>query len=302
MKRNFVIGIIYYFAPLPRVKLAESWQCTLLLLLSVLFTSTIEAQGKIKLRRPTAPSATTTGTAEASGQAEAEYTTSKGPEARSRTLYFGPLIGMNFSGVAQGMQSSPNANGWEFSPLIGLRSELYFKRVYGIIADLGYEQNRAYLTEVPIAGYAGQSILRTDYVFLRAMFSYRYSLSKVIGKVKFMRPIAEALKGFAGNLQAGVFAKTPLSAQLEILNGTVGDPNDPQYDVRSYTRPISGGFLAGLGFELRLASYIFFFEGQYFRGLLNSYNAIQSRYFTTGNLSEQGIYITMGIKTGVYGF
>jgi hypothetical protein len=62
---------------------------------------------------------------------------------------------------------------------------------------------------------------------------------KVLGKVKFMRPIADALKAFAGNLQAGGYAKTPLSSQLEILNSTVGDPNDQLYDVKSFSNAIS---------------------------------------------------------------
>ena len=57
-----------------------------------------------------------------------------------------------------------------------------------------------------------------------------------------------------------------------------------------------------MGFELRMGSFIFFIEGQYFRGLLNSYNPIQSRYFYTDKFSEQGIYFSSGIKTGIYGF
>lgn len=83
------------------------------------------------------------------------------------------------------------------------------------------------------------------------------SLYKVFGKVKFLRPIAEELKPFAGNLQEGLFAKTPLSAQLEILGGTVGDPNDPFYDVKQFTKPVSGGFMAGMGFELRMGLFYF---------------------------------------------
>ena len=275
----------------------------------LVFISSISAQGKIKLKRPGAAPASPSGKialtkpgSEAAVQPAEDYTTSKGPESRSRTLYLGPLLGFNVSGVANGLQNSQNANGCEVSPVVGLRSELYFKRVYGIITDIAYEQNRAYLVETPTAGYAGQGILRTDYVMLRSMFSYRFSLYKVFGKVKFLRPIAEALKPFAGNLQAGFFAKTPLSAQLEILGGTVGDPNDPFYDVKQFTKPVSGGFMAGLGFELRMGSFIFFIEGQYFRGLLNSYNPIQSRYFYTDKLSEQGIYFSSGVKTGIYGF
>ena len=212
-----------------------------------LVLASVSAQGKIKLKRPgaTAPSANggkialTKPGSEPGAQPAEDYTTSRGPESRARTLYLGPLLGFNVSGVANGMQKSQNANGWEISPVIGLRSELYFKRVYGIITDIVYEQNRAYLVETPTAGYAGQGILRTDYVTLRSMFSYRFSLYKVFGKVKFLRPIAEALKPFAGNLQAGLFAKTPLSAQLEILGGTVGDPNDPFYDVKNFTKPVS---------------------------------------------------------------
>lgn len=235
-------------------------------------------------------------------QAEGEYTTSKGPEAKARTLYIGPIVGFNYSGVANGFQSSQNSSGWDISPIFGLRSELYFKRVFGIVTDLGYEQNRAYITETPTGGYAGNGILRTDYVFMRSMFSYRFSLYKVLGKVKFMRPIADALKAFAGNLQAGGYAKTPLSAQLEILNSTVGDPNDQLYDVKNFAKAISAGFMGGLGIELRLGSYIFFFEGQYFRGLLNTYSPIKSVYFNTDKMSEQGFYFSSGIKTGIYGF
>lgn len=269
----------------------------------------IAAQGKIKLKRPGSSGGQPAGKialtkpgGETAVQPAEDYTTSRGPESRSRTLYLGPLLGFNVSGVANGMQGSQNANGWDVSPVVGLRSELYFKRVYGIITDIGYEQNRAYVVETPTAGYAGQGILRTDYVILRSMFSYRFSLYKVFGKVKFLRPIAEGLKPFAGNLQAGLFAKTPLSAQLEILGGTVGDPNDPFYDVKQFTKPVSGGFMAGMGFELRLGSFIFFVEGQYFRGILNSYAPIQSRYFYTDKLSEQGVYFSSGIKTGIYGF
>jgi len=274
----------------------------------LLSAGALSAQGKIKLKRPGAADSGSgkialkkPGSETAAAPAE-DYTTSRGPESRARTLYMGPLLGFNVSGVASGMQNSQNANGWEVSPVVGLRSELYFKRVYGIVTDIVYEQNRAYLVETPTAGYSGQSILRTDYMVLRSMFSYRFSLYKVFGKVKFLRPIAEALKPFAGNLQAGLFAKTPLSAQLEILGGTVGDPNDPFYDVKQFTKPVSGGFMAGMGFELRMGSFIFFIEGQYFRGVLHSYNPIQSRYFYTDRLSEQGIYFSSGIKTGIYGF
>jgi len=237
--------------------------------------------------------------------AEADYTTSRGPESKSRTLYLGPIIGFNVSGVANGFGTSPNdpkEKGWEMSPVVGLRSELYFKRVYGIVTDFGYEQNRAPLLETAIAGYQSEAILRTDYLMLRSMFSYRFSLAKVFGKIKFMRPIADFLKPFAGNVQAGGFLKTPLSAQLEILGGSVGDPNDPYYDVKPYARAISGGIMGGLGLELRLGEFIFFFEGQYFRGLLSTYDPIQSRYFNTQALSEQGFYISSGIKTGIYGF
>jgi hypothetical protein len=62
------------------------------------------------------------------------------------------------------------------------------------------------------------------------------------------------LKPFAGNLQAGFFAKTPLSSQLEILNSTVGDPDDQLYDVREFAKPVSGGFMAGL--RLRATPWI----------------------------------------------
>lgn len=250
--------------------------------------------GKITLTRPNAASAAENQTG--------EYTTSRGPESRPRTIYLGPYLGFNVGGAANGMQESKNANGWDIYPILGLRSELYFKRIYGIITDLGYEQNKTYLRETPIEGYAGDALLRTDYLTLRSMFSYRYSLYKVLGKVKFLRPVADALKPFAGNLQAGFFAKTPLSAQLELLGGTVGDPNDPFYDVKQFARPITGGLMAGLGFELRLGAYIFFFEGQYFRGLLNSYDGIRSRYFNTEKFSDQGVYFSSGIKTGIYGF
>jgi hypothetical protein len=294
--------------------------------LSLLVTGGLLAQGKIQLKRPTAPAEgsgggdtpalasapapaekirlTRDGSAASSTQnaQEGEYTTSRGPESRPRTLYLGPYLGFNVGGAASGMQSSANANGWDVYPILGLRSELYFKRVYGIITDLGYEQNKTYLKETPTGGYAGDGLLRSDYLTLRSMFSYRYSLYKVFSKVKFLRPVADALKPFAGNLQAGFFAKTPLSAQLELLNPGVGDPNDPFYDVKQFARPISGGVMAGLGFELRLGSYIFFFEGQYFRGLLNSYDGIQSRFFNTDKFSDQGLYFSSGIKTGIYGF
>lgn len=235
-------------------------------------------------------------------QAEADYSTSRGPESKSRTFYLGPVLGFNVSGLANGKANEVKDSPWEMSPVFGLRSELYFKRIYGIVADLAYEQNRASLLETPIAGFQSKALLRTDYMMLRVMFSYRYSLAKVFGKIKFMRPIADFLKPFAGNLQAGFFGKTPLSGQLEILGAQVGDPNDPYYDVKPYARTISGGFMGGLGFELRLASFIFFVEGQYFRGVLNTYDAIQSRYFNTAALSEQGVYISSGIKTGIYGF
>lgn len=235
-------------------------------------------------------------------QADGDYSTSKGPESKSRTLYIGPIVGFNYSGISNGFQSSQNSNGWDISPVFGLRSELYFKRVFGIVTDLGYEQNRAYLTETPTGGYSGTGILRTDYVFMRSMFSYRFSMYKVLGKIKFMRPIADALKAFAGNLQAGGYAKTPLSSQLEILNSTVGDPNDQLYDVKNFSQAISAGFMGGLGIELRLGSYIFFFEGQYFRGLTSTYSPIKSVYFNTDKMSEQGFYFSSGIKTGIYGF
>ncbi len=279
------------------------------------FASELFAEGKIQLKRPVSPEAASSpsggGASEkiefskptsATAAADTDYSTSQGPEAKSRTLYLGSYLGFNYSGLANGMQGSVNNGGSDISAILGLRSELYFKRVYGIITDLGYEQNRAFLVETPTGGYAGNGILRTDYMTLRSMFSYRYSLYKVLGKVKFLRPVAEALKPFAGNLQAGFFAKTPLSSQLEILNSTIGNPDDQLYDVREFTKPVSGGFMAGLGFELRLGSYIFFFEGQYFRGLLSAYSPIQSRYFSTDQFSEQGMYFSSGFKTGIYGF
>ena len=102
----------------------------------------------------------------------------------------GPYLGFNYSGLANGMQGSVNNGGSDISAILGLRSELYFKRIYGIITDLGYEQNRAYIVETPTGGYAGNGILRTDYLALRSMFSYRYSMYKVLGKVKFLRPVA----------------------------------------------------------------------------------------------------------------
>jgi hypothetical protein len=297
----------------------HQWTILCLTLVAVLITSPQYAQGKIKLTRPTAngdaATATTSGPSDAkitltkpgvaTGPQE-DYSTSRGPESKPRTLYLGPLVGFNVSGVAKGVGGSANADGSDISPVFGLRSELYFKRVYGIITDFGYEQNRAYLVETPTGNYAGNGILRTDYLMLRSMFSYRFSLYKVFSKVKFLRPIAEVLKPFAGNLQAGVFAKMPLSAQLELVtskSGTpVGDPNDPYYDVKAFTTAVSGGLMAGMGFELRLGEYIFFLEGQYFRGMLNSYNGIQSRYFNTDKFSEQGIYVSSGVKTGIYGF
>lgn len=262
--------------------------------------SPLAAEEKIKLRRATD---TTEAPATASAaQQEGEYSTSRGPESRPRTIYLGPYLGFNVSGAASGFSSSQNANGWDIYPILGLRSELYFKRVYGIVTDLGYEQNKTYVKETPTGNYAGNGLLRTDYITLRSMFSYRYSLYKVFSKVKFMRPIADALKPFAGNLQAGFFLRTPLSAQLELLDYGVGDPNDPFYDVRQFARPISGGLMAGLGFELRLGAYIFFFDGQYFRGLLSSYDGIRSRYFNTDAITHHGIYFSSGIKTGIYGF
>ncbi len=293
--------------------------------LSLALAVPVFAEGKIQLKRPTSPDATPAaesaapaevsmparsekitltrpGASTAPATAETDYTTSQGPEAKSRTLYLGPYLGFNYSGLANGMQGSINNNGSDISAILGLRSELYFKRVYGIITDLGYEQNRAYLVETPTGGYAGNGILRTDYMVIRSMFSYRYSIYKVLGKVKFLRPVAEALKPFAGNLQAGFFGKTPLSSQLEILNSTIGNPDDQLYDVKEFTKPFSGGFMAGLGFELRLGSYIFFFEGQYFRGLSSTYGPIQSRFFNTDKFSEQGMYFSSGIKTGIYGF
>lgn len=287
-----------------------------LLLLPVLAAMPVVAEGKIQLKRPVQSGAEgqaggiepgsekikLTRSDAAPAAQDTDYSTSKGPEAKSRTLYLGPYLGFNASGAAKGMQSSVNANGWDVFPTLGLRSELYFKRVYGIITDFGYEQNKTYLVETQTGSFAGNGVLRTDYLVLRSMFSYRYSLYKVLGKVKFLRPVADALKPFAGNLQAGFFAKTPLSSQLEILNANAGDPNDPLYDTKQFARPLSGGFMAGLGFELRMGSYIFFFEGQYFRGLLNAYDGIQSRYFNTDPFSEQGIYFTSGIKTGIYGF
>jgi hypothetical protein len=293
----------------------------LIFAMTILVGAPLLAQEKIKLRRP-GSSAPETSTAFGGGEkitltrpsagttsapvADGEYSTSRGPESRKRTLYMGPMFGFNVGGISQGFSGSENADGWEASPYLGLRSELYFKRVYGIIADFGYEQNRAYITETPTGGYAGQALLRTDYLMFRTMFSYRYSLYKVFSKVKFLRPMAGALKSLAGNLQAGTFIKTPLSAQLEIATSkagvSVGDPNDPNYDVREFTTGVSGGLMAGLGFELRLGEYIFFLEGQYFRGVLNAYNPIQSRYFNTDKFSEQGIYVSSGIKTGIYGF
>ncbi len=293
------------------------------ILASLLLAGSIFAEGKIQLKRPTAeptesgstppaevslnePSSEkiklTRNDAQPSAAQESEYSTSRGPESRPRTIYLGPYLGFNVGGAANGMQSSVNANGWDIYPILGLRSELYFRRVYGIITDLGYEQNKTYLRETPTGGFAGDGLLRTDYLTLRSMFSYRYSLYKVLGKVKFLRPIADALKPFAGNLQAGFFAKTPLSAQLELLTFGVGDPNDPYYDVKQFTRPVSGGLMAGMGFELRMGAYIFFFEGQYFRGLLHSYDGIQSRFFNTDRFSDQGIYFSSGLKTGIYGF
>ncbi|MFO1480275.1 MAG: hypothetical protein U1F40_08760 [Turneriella sp.] len=215
---------------------------------SIVLSSFVFAQGKIQLKRPGAAPADSGGNppdevslskpaeekikltrsdAAPSAAQETDYSTSRGPESRPRTIYLGPYLGFNVGGAANGFASSQNANGWDIYPILGLRSELYFKRVYGIITDLGYEQNKTYLKETPTGGYAGDGLLRTDYLTIRSMFSYRYSLYKVLGKVKFLRPVADALKPFAGNLQAGFFAKTPLSAQLELLGGTVGDPNDP---------------------------------------------------------------------------
>lgn len=296
--------------------------------------SPVVAQGKIKLTRPTeaAPSGsdkitlTKPGTPAAPAAPEEEYTTSKGAESKPRTLYLGLIGGFNIAGPtksydisSQGLSGTnkarvdnavANGNSWEFSPSIGLRGELYFKRVYGIVLDLIYQQNRSYILDqqttfvpgtgdipAPTTGY-----LRTDYAIARLMFSYRYSLSKVVGKVKFFRPVAEFLKPFAGNLQLGGYVKTPLSAQLEIQDTTIGDPNDPFYDVKQFTAPVTAGVMGGLGFEVRFGGAIFFLEGQYFRGLTNSYNEIRSRYFNSDKFADQGIYVSSGFKTGIYGF
>lgn len=306
------------------------------LLSAVMFP--VFSQGKIKLKRPTSGEESATGAAGkitltkpgAAGSAptapEEDYSTSRGPESKSRTLYFGLFGGFNIAGPTKSYSVSTDGlsgatktsvedaqakgGSWELSPMIGLRSELYFKRVYGIVLDLGYQQNRSYAVDqqttfvsgvgqvpAPTTGY-----LRTDYAVARLMFSYRYSLYKVVGKVKFLRPVAEFLKPFAGNLQLGGYVKTPLSAQLEILDPNIGNPNDPFYDVKEFTRPVSAGIAAGLGFEVRFASAIFFFEGQYFRGLIDSYNDIRSRYFNSEKFTEQGIYFSSGIKMGIYGF
>jgi hypothetical protein len=278
----------------------------------------VMAQGKIKLRRPgaagtdapAAPGGKITltrpgaGTATPASQPDEEYTTSKGPESKSRTLYLGLFGGFNVAGPAKAYSGSnaeavQKGNSWEFSPMVGLRSELYIKRVYGIVLDLAYQQNRSYILDqyTSALGY-----LRTDYATARLMFSYRYSLYKVIGKVKFLRPVAEVLKPFAGNLQIGGFVKTPLSAQLEIQDSSIGDPNDPFYDVKPFANTVSAGVMGGLGFEVRLGSAIFFFEGHYFRGLTDSYKDMRSRFFYADKFAEQGIYFSSGIKTGIYGF
>lgn len=278
----------------------------------------VSAQGKIKLRRPGAAAEGTTaeaagkitltrpgaGTATPAAAPEEDYTTSKGPESKSRTLYMGLFGGFNVAGPAKSYTGSnadavSKGNSWEFSPMVGLRSELYFKRVYGIVLDLGYQQNRSYILDqyTSALGY-----LRTDYAVARLMFSYRYSLYKVIGKVKFLRPVAEVLKPFAGNLQIGGYVKTPLSAQLEIQDSSIGDPNDPFYDVKPFTNTVSAGLMGGIGFEVRLGSAIFFLEGHYFRGLMDSYKDVRSRYFYADKFAEQGIYFSSGVKTGIYGF
>lgn len=293
------------------------------------------SQGKIQLKRPTAGN-DATGTTQsgkialtkpgtAAATPEEDYTTSKGPESKSRTFYLGIFGGFNVAGPSKsydmntsGLSSTTKAtvedaqtkgNSWEISPVVGLRSELYIKRVYGIVLDLAYQQNRGFLVDPQTTYVGGQQVptpatayLRTDYAIARLMFSYRYSLAKVVGKVKFMRPVADFLKPFAGNLMIGGYVKTPLSAQLELQDPNVGDPNDPFYDVKNFTKPVSAGVMGGLGFEVRFGSAIFFFEGQYFRGLTDSYGAIRSRYFSADQFGEQGVYFSSGLKTGIYGF
>ncbi|MBV6492547.1 MAG: hypothetical protein LDLANPLL_00541 [Turneriella sp.] len=298
---------------------------TILILLFV-FLIPIHAQGKIKLRRSTPTQTAPANTATAAPAVEEEYTTSKGPEAHKRTLYLGLLVGMNAMGPNKsydiptgGLTSAQkgrvesaleNGNSWQMSPIVGLRSELYFQRIYGIVLDIAYQQNRSYVLDTqkeyvvgqgmvpsPITGY-----MRSDYMIAHLMFSYRYSPYKALSKVKFLRPIASYFKPIAGNLQIGGFIKTPLSAQLEIQDPNVADPNDPFYDTKNFTKPVSFGVMGGIGFEVRLGSAIFFFEGQYFRGLSNTFGEIKSRLFNTAEIAEQGIYASTGFKFGIYGF
>ena len=307
------------------------------LIITVLCVGNVFSQGKIKLTRPASETTPAPGqkitltkpgvaAAPAPATPEEDYTTSKGPESKSRTLYLGLFGGFNVAGPTKsyqadgsGLSTSAKAtveeaqsrsSSWEISPMVGLRSEIYFKRVYGVVLDLGYQQNRAWVVDPQTTFVPGQgqvpnpatAYLRTDYAIARVMFSYRYSLAKVIGKIKFMRPVADFLKPFAGNLMIGGYVKTPLSAQLEIQDPNVGDPNDPFYDVKNFSKTVSAGVMGGLGFEVRFGSAIFFFEGQYFRGLTDSYDAIRSRYFNADQFGEQGVYFSSGLKTGIYGF
>ncbi|HRP70234.1 MAG TPA: hypothetical protein PLY93_11930, partial [Turneriella sp.] len=183
-------------------------------------------------------------------------------------------------------------------------------RIYGIVFDLAYQQNRSYVideqtTYIPAQGNVPSPItgyMRSDYLIMHLMFSYRYSPARVLSKIKFMRPVAKYFKAIAGNLQIGGFLKTPLSAQLEIQDPNVGDPNDPFYDTAKFTKPVSAGVMAGIGFEVRLGSAIFFFEGQYFRGLTDTFGKVESRLFNTKEMAEQGIYASTGFKFGIYGF
>lgn len=240
--------------------------------------------GKIKL---TKPGQGTTANAPAQGE---NYTTAQGPESFRRTLYMGPSGGLNINGL------TANSDGWDASPIMGLRSELFFNRVYGAVLDLGYEQNRYFVSETEIAGLSQKGIIRSDSLYVRPFFSYRYSMYKALAKVKLFRPIADTFRPVAGNLQVGGNMKVNLSSQLEVTDSQLF------YDLAANTNVFSFGVMAGLGFELRVTQFIVFLETAYFRGLTNTYNPLESRLFNTAAMAEHGVLITMGVKTGVWGF
>jgi hypothetical protein len=221
---------------------------------------------------------------------------------KPRTLYLAGILGVNTSGIAQGFSGSENADGWGLSPVLAVRGEFSVKNPLSVIADLGYEQNRAYLQNIQSGREAGKAVLRTDYLMFRAMFSYSYSFARVLRQVKFLQPLASYLRPFIGKLQAGIFAKMPLSAQLQLIKGEGGAeiPNDTYFDAKKLTSGLSGGLMTGLGIELQWTRIIFFFETQYFRGLLTSHDSLDNSPFHFEKFSEHGIYVSSGAKMGIY--